>query len=174
MGAILAIFIGVIIAWLDIFFMASAPGGLKISFIVLGMVAYFVQGRPALSLVLAVSAALAADLVMPMPWFGARVIGYGLLYLFCCFLINSFFSINRPGAVWMLTFILSLTVKFSALFYNLLNYWWAGAAAGSLLAWGNMAGIFFSSLATLGAMAVISYLFSRFDLIARRWFLIRR
>lgn len=173
MGVILAILIGVIIAWLDIFFMAGAPAGLKISFIVLAIVVYLTQSRPSLALALAMSAAVASDLIVPMPWFGARIIGYILLYSLCRGLVNSFFPINRPGAVWILVFILSLTVKFSALFFNLLNYWWAGDGAGGLLAWGNIAGIFISSLATLGAMAVISYLFSRFDLITRRWFLIR-
>lgn len=173
MGVILAIIIGVVIAWLDIFFAASMPAGLKISFVVLGIVAYLAQNRPALALTLALTAATAADLITPMPWFGGRLIAYGLLYLFGRFLINSFFPINRPGAVLALVFILSLSVKFSALFYNLLNYWWAGEGASSLLSWGNIAGIFISSLATFGVMALIGYLFSRFDLITRRWFLIR-
>ena len=174
MGAILAIIIGILIAWLDIFFMANAPGGLKISFVVLGIVAYLVQGRPALALLLAMSAAVASDLIVPLPWFGGRIIGYAALYWLCRFLIDSFFPINRPGAVWILTFILSLTVKLGALFCQAVVYWWAGEGAASLLSWGNAGRVLMASGATVAVMMIISYLFSKFDLITRRFFLIRR
>lgn len=174
MGVILAIIIGLLIACLDIFFMASAPGALKISFFVVGLVAYFVQKRPALALVLAMSAAVGADLIVPLPWFGARVIGYAALYAVCRFLIDSFFPINRPGAVLILTFILSLAIKFGAIFFNFIIYWWAGESAASQLAWGNFGRGLGASLATVAAMAGLNYLFSRFDIFTRRFFLIRR
>lgn len=173
MGVILAITSGVIIAWLDIFFMASAPGGLKISFIVLGIVAYLARSRPRLALALAMAAAVAADLIVPMPYFGGRIIAYVLLVWLGRWLIDSFFPVNRPGAVWLLTFILSMAVKISALFYNFLIYWWKGESAASFLSLGNFVDILAASFATAMAMAVIIYIFSRFNLMAQRWFLIR-
>ena len=174
MGVILAITIGVLVAWLDIFFMASAPAPLKISFIVLGIVAYAMKNQPRLSLILSVSAAFVADLIVPLPWFGARLIGYAILVWLCRWLINSFFPANRPSAVWLLTFILSLVVKLSAIFYNFINYWWVGESAASLLSLANLVSALVASAATAAALAAIIYIFSRFDLMAKRWFLIRR
>lgn len=174
MAVILAIIIGVLMAWLDIFFMASVGASFKISFIVLGLAVYWAQNRPRLAMVVALSAAMAADLIAPAPWFGARIIGYGGLYVFCRFLIDSFFPINWPGAVWILTFILSLAAKFGALFNNFIIYWWGGERAASLWSLPNIISALAASLATAVTMAVVSYLFFKFNSLTRRFLLIRR
>ena len=173
MAIFLSVIIGLLAAWLDIFFTASFPGSLKISFLVLGMVAYLVKNRPAGAWGVVLSSALAAELMAPLPWFGLRLLGYVLFFLFCRFLIESFFPINRPAAVWALVFILSLTIKISALLYNLTAYWWSGAGALSLFSLRGLGVILISSVLTAAAMAGVNYIFSKFNLITRRWFLIR-
>lgn len=168
-----AVVLGIIVFWLDIFFTASWNGSFKVSFIVLGLVAYLIRGRVDLAFILALTAALAADLLVPAPGFGARLLGFTALYGLGRFLITSFFPINRPGAVWALAFVLSLAFKLGALAYVAASYWWRGESAASLLGWGNLLNALFSSLLTMAAMAAIVYVFSRFDLLTRRFFLIR-
>lgn len=170
----LVLVFGLILAGLDIFFVASWGAGFKISFLVVGAMVCLAHQRPRAALGLLLVGAVAADLVAPLGWFGARIIGYAFLYALARWLSDSFFPLNRRGAALLLTGLLSLLTKISAGFYYYLNDWWAGKDAAFVLSGRYWLDSLLSSLSTVIVMSVIMYGFARFDVLTRRFFLIRR
>ncbi len=170
----LALVIGLILAWLDVFFVASWAAPWQVSFLILGAMVCLALKRPRLALGLVLAGSAAADLMAPIGFWGERVIGYALLYALARWLEDSFFPVNRSGAALILTFLLTSAVKISAGFYSYFSYWWAGQETMGLLGGRYWLDSLLASLAAAIIMFVLMSGSARFNILTRRFFLIRR
>lgn len=168
---VLFVGLGLLAAVADVFLTAAWPNGTRVSWFVIGLVALAGHGRAGLTWYFLAAAALAADLALDDGLWGARFIGYALLYWLGRSLMTRSLPLNRRWAAGLLTFSLTLIYKAGGVSYVYFLSWWGGASELWPRDWFLAATA--ESALSAGLLLLAVFLARRARVLTRRWFLIR-